>query len=136
MRRRVNRVSDPLKRLRAVGDAYIHFAMTQPGLFRTAFTSDSATSRGEDARTAGPRGESPDVAEPFDILGEVLDAAQEAGLVHPRRRSGAEIAVWSAVHGLACLLLDGPLPADSAGVKFATKQVFALIEHGLLNANG
>jgi hypothetical protein len=66
----------------------------------------------------------------------VLDAAQEAGLVHPRRRSGAEIAVWSAVHGLACLLLDGPLPADTAGAKFATKQVFALIEHGLLNADG
>jgi AcrR family transcriptional regulator len=44
MRRRVNRTTDPLERLQAVGTAYIDFALSQPGLFRTAFTSHPATS--------------------------------------------------------------------------------------------
>jgi AcrR family transcriptional regulator len=126
MRRRVNRTGDPRKRLRAVGAAYIDFALTQPGLFRTAFTSHPATSRDDDHdRPAGP--------EPYEILGRVLDDAQAAGLVDPGRRPGAEIAAWSAVHGLASLLLDGPLPTDATGAKFAMKQVFDLIDRGLLN---
>ena len=58
MRRRVNRTMDPRRRLRAVGTAYIDFALTEPGLFRTAFTSHPATSGDtEDDRPAG--GEDP-----------------------------------------------------------------------------
>ena len=45
MHRRVNRTKDPRRRLRAVGTAYIDFALTEPGLVRTAFTSHPATSR-------------------------------------------------------------------------------------------
>src|SRR6516225_10185070 len=43
MHRRVNRTKDPRRRLRAVGTAYIDFALTEPGLVRTAFTSHPAT---------------------------------------------------------------------------------------------
>ena len=125
MAQRIRRTKDPRKRLRAVGTAYIDFALTQPGLFRTAFFSHPATSS-----SAAPPSV---VVEPFDILSRVLDEALAAGLVDPHRRPGAEIAVWSAVHGLATLFLDGPLPADAAGVKFATNQVFDLIDRGLLD---
>src|ERR1700739_1452374 len=45
MPRRVNRAKAPRRRLRAVGTAYIDFALTEPGLFRTAFTSHPATAR-------------------------------------------------------------------------------------------
>ena len=131
MRRRVNRTTDPRKRLQAVGVAYIDFALNQPGLFRAAFTSHPATNIDERADPAAV--ESPDAAEPYEVLGQVLDEAQAAGLLNPHRRPGAEIAVWSAVHGLACLLLDGPLPTTAAAVKFATGQVFDLIENGLLS---
>jgi AcrR family transcriptional regulator len=127
MSRRVNRAKDPRKRLQAVGTAYIDFALTQPGLFRTAFTSHPATS--SDAAA-----ESQDAAEPYEILGQVLDEAQAAGLLDPHRRPGAEIAVWSTVHGLACLLIDGPLPTTTAAIKFATGQAFDLIERGLLDS--
>src|SRR6201997_508386 len=128
MRRRVNRAKDPRRRLRAVGTAYIDFALAEPGLFRTAFTSHPATSTGhEDAsRTTA-------IADPFDVLGQVLDEAQAAGLLDPRRRPGAEIAAWSAVHGLAGLLLDGPLPTSAAAIKFARDRVLDLVERGLLN---
>ena len=130
MRRRVSRTTDPQKRLQAVGVAYIDFALNQPGLFRAAFTSHPATAIGD--RSDAADAESSDAAEPYQVLGQVLDETQAAGLLNPLRRPGAEIAVWSAVHGLACLLLDGPLPATPAAVKFATGQVFDLIENGLL----
>jgi len=63
----------------------------------------------------------------------VLDECAAAGLLNPNHRPGAEIGVWSAVHGLASLLLDGPLPRTAAGVEFARRQVLELIERGLLN---
>ena len=136
MRRRIHRTKDPRRRLRAVGTAYIDFALTEPGLFRTAFTSHPATSRDtEDDRPTG--GEDPTHAtagaDPYEVLGQVLDEAQAAGVLDPRRRPGAEIAAWSAVHGLAGLLLDGPLPTNPAGIKFSREQVLDLIERGLLN---
>jgi len=37
------------------------------------------------------------------------------------------------VHGLARLLLDGPLPRTSAGIEFARRQVLELIERGLFD---
>ena len=136
MRRRVNRAKDPLRRLRAVGTAYIDFALTEPGLFRTAFTSHPATSGDtEDDRPTG--GEDPThstaVADPYEVLGQVLDEAQAAGVLDPGRRPGAEVAAWSAVHGLASLLLDGPLPTSTAAIKFSRGQVLDLVERGLLN---
>jgi AcrR family transcriptional regulator len=132
MRRRVARAKGPRQRLRAVGTAYIDFALTEPGLFRTAFTSHPATSPAAD-QDRGNAGSPGDGVDPFEILGEVLDQCQAAGLLNPHRRPGAEIAVWSAVHGLANLLLDGPLPRTAAGIEFAQRQVWELIERGLLN---
>ena len=132
MRRRVARARGPRQRLRAIGIAYIDYALKEPGLFRTAFTSHPATSpvAEQDRADAGSPGGG---AEPFEILGEALDQCEAAGLLNPNRRPGAEIAVWSAVHGLASLLLDGPLPTTAAGIEFARRQVLEMIERGLLN---
>src|SRR3984957_19925186 len=136
MRRRVNRTKDPRRRLRAVGTAYIHFALAQPGLFRTPFTSPPATSGDapNDRATGGDDQEDTNaVAEPFEVLGQVLDEAQAVGLLDPRRRPGAAIAVLPGGHRQACLLLDGPLPTSDASIKFGWQQVQALVERGLLN---
>src|SRR6202022_696015 len=85
-------------------------------------------------RPPGPQTRPPaDSTEPFEILGQVLDQAQDAGLLDPHRRPGAEIAAWSAVHGLASLLLDGPLPTTDADIEFSFRQVLDLIARGLLN---
>lgn len=135
MRRRVNRTKGPRRRLRAVGTAYIDFALTERGLFRTAFTSHPATFRDaeHDRATTGEDPTHTTGADPFDVVGQVLDEAEAAGLLDPRLRPGAEIAAWSAVHGLAGLLLDGPLPTNAAAIKFARGQVLDLVERGLLN---
>src|ERR1700752_3764829 len=58
MRRRVKRAKAPRRRLRAVGSAYIDFALTEPGLFRTAFPSHPATSRDAEHNPA-PAAEDP-----------------------------------------------------------------------------
>lgn len=126
-----NRTTDPRKRLQAVGTAYIDFALSQPGLFRTAFASYQDNEPEAPSRLdAGSDGNS---AEPYEILRDVLDEAVAAGLLDPNRRPGAEIGVWSAVHGLASLLLDGPLPTAGAALEFARTRVLKLIERGLLD---
>ncbi len=129
MRQRLTLVADPRERLGAVGTAYVDFALAQPGLFRTAFATHPATT----GNNHEPDAPADNAAEPFEILGQVLDQAQSAGLLAEDRRPGAEIAVWSAVHGLASLLLDGPLPTTRDQIDFALGRVFDLIERGLRN---
>ncbi len=104
MRRRVKRAGDQRKQLEAVGMAYVDFALAQPGLFRTAFTSHPPTSQAEAADGGGRASDGDDdsgasggddAGDPFEILGQVLDQAQAAGLMDPHRRPGAEIGAWS-----------------------------------------
>jgi AcrR family transcriptional regulator len=85
-------------RFRAVGQAYLEFARTEPGLFDTAFaaTDDHPTSQGTDEPG------------PLDHLQSALDNLVEAGILVPARRPDIEYAIWASVHGLA-VLLRGPL---------------------------
>lgn len=94
-------------RLQAIGRAYIDFARTEPGWFRTAFTSarahdDHASSSELTSDVGMPPG-------PFEVLNAQLDELVDVGALTPERRVGAEYAAWSAVHGVSSLLLDGPL---------------------------
>ena len=90
--------------LRAVGAAYLDFAQDEPGLFRTAFAPcDDNLSAADLGRSTIGR------SNPFQLLGQALDALVEVGLLPAARRPGAEYLAWSAVHGLAMLLIDGPL---------------------------
>ncbi|MFJ3833755.1 TetR-like C-terminal domain-containing protein [Streptomyces sp. NPDC090046] len=69
---------------------------------------------------------------PFELLGEALDGLVAHGLLPEDRRPGAEFLAWSAVHGLAVLLIDGPLrglrptQAHDAG-----QHVIDMIERGI-----
>lgn len=113
--------------LRAIGTAYLRFAHREPGLFRTAFAvpSDPATS-GTPAM-AGRSG-----LNPFQLLGVALDRMAEAGLLPPERRAGAEYLAWSAVHGLAMLVLEGPLkPLPRTQVRAIEQRLLGMVEQGL-----
>jgi AcrR family transcriptional regulator len=85
-------------RLRAVGEAYLEFARTEPALFDTAFatTRHDATS---DAATEPT---------PLDLLQSALDDLVSAGSLAAARRPNIEYPIWASVHGLA-VLLRGPL---------------------------
>jgi AcrR family transcriptional regulator len=91
--------------VRAVGTGYLRFAQAETGLFRTAFAaSDKLLQSTPEVSTAGPGG-----LNPFELLGAALDQLVTAGVLPPKRRPGAELLAWSAVHGLAMLVIDGPL---------------------------
>lgn len=84
-------------RLRAVGQAYLEFARTEPGLFDTAF-----------AVPDHPGGPETGEAAPLELLQAGLDNLVSAGILGSARRPNFEYPIWASVHGLA-VLLRGPL---------------------------
>jgi AcrR family transcriptional regulator len=126
-----DRVRRARARLEAVGLAYIEFARTEPGWFRTAFSS--ARAHAADGSTVSTPAADPEAApNPYDVLSAGLDELVEVGVVTPERRVGAEYAAWSAVHGLSSLLLDGPLRAlPEPEVERAISAVLGAISRGL-----
>lgn len=101
-----DRVAAALARLDAIGRAYVCFATSEPGWFRTAFgpPHDQGGDVEPDAAGAGGR-------TPYQLLSARLDELVDVGVITARRRPGLELAAWSAVHGLSSLLVDGPLRA-------------------------
>jgi hypothetical protein len=114
-------------RLRAVGTGYLRFAREEPGLFRTAFSaSDNLRSAASPAR-AGKSG-----LTPFQLLGAALDELVEAGALPRERRPEAEFLAWSAVHGLAMLLIEGPLRGlGYARAQHVGQSLIDMVERGL-----
>ena len=84
----------------ASGNAYVEFALCHPGVFRVMFR--------------------PDVCDP-ERFPEVVQAGQRArrelarlakAVMGDGAQVEAEVLIWSGVHGLASLLLDGPLAGE------------------------
>lgn len=92
-------VERALARLRSTGLGYIRFAEAEPGIFRTCFTG----------RLQDPEAPAMGDPAPYLLLGEMLDELVAVGYLAPEDRPGAEAGPWAAVHGLALLLIDGPL---------------------------
>lgn len=113
--------------VRAIGTAYLRFAQAQPGLFRTAFVVS------EDAQgDVGPDGAGASGMNPFELLGAAVDRLVDAGVLDPARRPDAEYLAWSAVHGLALLIIDGPLRGVDATATYALGQrLIDMVERGL-----
>jgi len=114
--------------LRAVGTGYLRFAKTETGLFRTAFAaSDKLIQATPELPTAGPSGRNP-----YELLCDALDGLVQAGVMPAAKRPGAEILAWSAVHGLAMLVVDGPLAAP-VGPHFEMfgQRLLDMVEKGL-----
>ncbi|NYJ00842.1 AcrR family transcriptional regulator [Nocardioides thalensis] len=91
------RAKDPrqraVRRLRAVGTAYVEYALAEPGLFSVSFARASFD------RLMGP----------YELLSGALDECAETGFLTATKREGAELVCWSAVHGFAMLHSSGPL---------------------------
>lgn len=125
-------IAEPAERARAqvaaVGRGYLGFAQAETGLFRTAFASgehDVEVPR-DPART-GSMG-----LNPFELLGAALDAMVKAGVLPAERRAGAEYLAWSAVHGMALLIIDGPLRTASMEVRQSLgRRLLHMVEVGL-----
>ena len=112
-----------LARLRATGQAYVDFALAEPGLFRTAFAPGGVHHTDESV---------PPERHPFQILSRCVDDLVTAGVLTPSRRDGLDEAAWAAVHGLAVLFLDGPLAAaDDRRKQLITDRLLDLVTNGI-----
>ncbi|MGW4165187.1 TetR/AcrR family transcriptional regulator [Streptomyces sp. NPDC004788] len=91
-------------RLAALCRGYVAFAVAQPGLYRSAFSTPGA----DDADSAA---EGPGTTEvrAFTLLTDALAAVAATARPPRAARPAAEAAAWSAVHGLSLLLLEDPL---------------------------
>jgi Tetracyclin repressor-like, C-terminal domain len=114
-------------RLRALGLAYVLFALDEPGLFRTAFSVPNDMRLATDPSRAGSTGRTA-----FQLLNSVLDELAEAGGLSAERRDRASLLVWSSVHGLAALLIDGPLrELDRQSAGQTVGQLIDMVNQGL-----
>lgn len=130
--------------LSAVGRSYLGFAQRETSLFRTAFASGPydvnrggssakppktgalAPNSGAAQASDAPR------ANPFFMLQHALDAMAAAAVLTPAQRAGAEFLAWSAVHGMAFLLIEGPLRhAGQAERDALAERLLAMVDRGL-----
>ncbi len=119
------------KSLRAVGIGYLGFAMREPGMFRTAFSVPPAVDSPDPANTAAMG------LNPFQLLTLALDRMQESGLLSKKERTNAEYLAWSTVHGLALLVLEGPLHTMPPQMVLALgERLVVMVERGLSETSG
>jgi AcrR family transcriptional regulator len=110
----VHRTKTPasIARFKAVGRAYVEFAVAHPELFRVMFGECGA-----ECRKAKPGDDATE--DPWSLLGTSLDALVADGLLASEQRPGAELKAWSVVHGFASLALDGLASMSSADARDA-----------------
>ncbi len=110
-------ISDPREQLRAMGVAYVLYAVEHPADFRLMFRPEMG---------APLDFKDPASAPVFRILIRVVEACRAAAGVTNDGRDAAAVSAWSLVHGLASLLVDGPLfllMQDSARVRTLAMEI-------------
>jgi AcrR family transcriptional regulator len=95
------RASTALRRLRAIGRAYIEFAVRNPKLFEAAFTP---------AAIVPATAENPNA---WSVLVASIEELVDTGAVSRARQHDATLIAWSSVHGLATILTASARPSDS-----------------------
>jgi AcrR family transcriptional regulator len=92
-------VQDPLERLRVVGWAYFHFAMSHPIHYRLMFMQ-----RGEFLRQKPPAGYD-SVIDSFGVIQRTIAEGIEAGVMIPGDLRSYSTLIWASVHGVVSLIL-------------------------------
>jgi AcrR family transcriptional regulator len=115
------------QRLRAIGRAYVSYAMAEPGLFRTIWAAAQypSTVPADDVAEA-------EMSDPYQILNAVLDELVDAGAIPSSHRPYSETVAWSAVHGLSMLIINGPLAGlPPAEINHMLNRLCDVIDAGL-----
>jgi AcrR family transcriptional regulator len=86
-------------RFLAQGRAYVQFALDHPVRFQVMFGPFGAGREGGIWRPEDERKGT------LEMLSAALDDLVRSGAISRASREGAEVTVWSAIHGLSCLLV-------------------------------
>jgi AcrR family transcriptional regulator len=92
----------------AMGMAYVSFAVSHPSHYRVMF-GGFVESCAKDAELIE------EAAAAFQVLVDALVEQQQAGLVRGDDPLTLARFIWSLVHGIAMLMIDGQLPGADAG---------------------
>jgi AcrR family transcriptional regulator len=111
----------PLRRFRALGLAYVRYAVAHPGHFKVMFSADLR--EGAESLELAAAGEPT-----LRALVECIAAGQAAGEVRAGDPRALSVSAWSMVHGLAMLLVDGQLVPLVDGEPDAEEQAQAVID--------
>lgn len=84
--------------------AYAQFAMSHPHLYTSMFGGRCSAEAVEEQRA---KSDLLGAFHPYERLGDALDLLVESSSLSSRTREGAELFVWSSVHGLVSLLIGG-----------------------------
>jgi len=90
-----------------MGHAYVRFAVTHPSHYRVMFGGLAAR---HEATVEDGGGALDDSADAFQVLVEAIVAEQAAGRFRRDDPQALALYIWSMVHGVAMLALDGLLP--------------------------
>ena len=91
-----------VERIRRMGEEYVHFALENPAHYRLMYGREGLGRRNvPELREAGNA--------LFEQLVDVIQAYQESGKIKRQDPRAQAYVAWSAVHGLASLLIDGQI---------------------------
>lgn len=108
----------PIARFTALARVYVEFAFDHPAMFRLMFRPDFVDiQRFPTCKASGDRA--------FAQLYSAVQDCIDAGLFPGRSQQGLVVLGWSLAHGLACLLLDGPLAMKVPDAAVAQETVIA-----------
>ena len=93
----------PRRRLSVAGQAYVRFALTDPGVFSVTFRPERVDVTDPEYQRQG--------AAAFQQLVDLVEAVQAQGWQADRPSDAVAAVVWAQVHGLAVLALHGALGA-------------------------
>ncbi len=130
-------VGEPLERLQAMGLAYVHFAVSHPAEFRFMFRPELRNSAEQTPGADPAEAQAVERAglAAYQVLVDGIVACQEAGLSPPGDPGPLALTAWSTVHGLAMLLVDGPLQRDAVAAGYrdrVAREVTERLAQGLL----
>jgi AcrR family transcriptional regulator len=99
----------PQARMVAMGRAYVHHAVAHPAHFRLMFSTPVPAPKAVGAAA-------PESVLGFGLMLQGIKALQSAGLAPKGSPAPLALMAWASVHGLASLLIDGPLADGLLGL--------------------
>jgi AcrR family transcriptional regulator len=102
-----------LRAFEGMGSAYVRFAITHPSHYRVMFGADTSSARDAELEREG--------AGAFQVLVDALADLQKQNLARRDDTRKMALFVWSTVHGVAMLAIDGRLGHEPAAVDSLTQ---------------
>ena len=110
----------PAEALPAMLEAYVYFARHNPAYFQLMFRPELKKSH------KSPQGEEA-AEEAFAVLDDTAEACIATGVMRSVDKEVLALTLWSLVHGLASLWLDGHLAHKTADPEELTRQIARLV---------